>query len=210
MHLRYRGCKPCLLVCLSVCLTDCTLLGLSVQAAHVDLQFELLHTASVTHAGHINRHTEARSTSMPVFAYALSLMRMLLYNVQASMLHATEVTAGAPFVLKVTLQSHAPLLQSLDVVLKDSTGFVTSGQCSSYFCMLTSNLILLGCAELGQALQGCAYCAVLCCAVLCCAILCCAVPCCAVPCCAVLCYPVPCCAVQRCAALCMSCLALPS
>jgi len=62
---------------------------------------------------------------------------MAVSNVQASMLHATEVTAGSPFVLKVTLQSHAPLLQSLDVVLKDSTGFVTSGQCSSsYFCML--------------------------------------------------------------------------
>lgn len=46
---------------------------------------------------------------------------------QASMLHATEVTAGSPFVLKVTLQSHSPLLQTLDAVLMDSTGFVTSG-----------------------------------------------------------------------------------
>lgn len=79
---------------------------------------------------------------MPVSPYALLPIRMLMLNVQASMLHATEVTAGSPFVLKVTLQSHAPLLQSLDVALKDSTGFVTSGQCSSYFCMLTSNLIM--------------------------------------------------------------------
>ncbi len=63
-------------------------------------------------------------------------MRMDMFNVQASMLHTTEVTAGSPFVLKVTLQSHAPLLQTLDVVLKDSTGFVTSGQCPSYLCML--------------------------------------------------------------------------
>jgi len=47
---------------------------------------------------------------------------------QASMVHAAEATAGAPFVLKLTLQSHAPLLQTLDVALKDSTGFVTSGQ----------------------------------------------------------------------------------
>ena len=49
--------------------------------------------------------------------------------VQASMVHAAEVNAGSPFVLKLTLQSHLPLLQTLDVVLKDSTGFVTSGQC---------------------------------------------------------------------------------
>ena len=63
-------------------------------------------------------------------------MRVAVFDLQASMLHATEVTAGSPFVLKVTLQSHSPLLQSLDVVLKDSTGFVTSGQCPSYLCML--------------------------------------------------------------------------
>ena len=138
------GCKLCLVVCLSVCLRDCTLHGLSVQTAHVDLVCKMLHTASVAHAGHIDRHTKAHSTAMPVFADALSVMCMAVSNVQASMLHATEVTAGSPFVLKVTLQSHSPLLQTLDVVLKDSTGFVTSGQCSSYLCMLTSNLILLG------------------------------------------------------------------
>ena len=109
----------------------------------------MLHTASVAHAGHIDRHTKAHSTAMPVFADALSLMCMAVSNVQASMLHATEVTAGSPFVLKVTLQSHSPLLQTLDAVLMDSTGFVTSGQCSSYLCMLTSNLILLG--WLGEA-----------------------------------------------------------
>ncbi len=73
---------------------------------------------------------------MSEFAYTLSLMRTVVFNMQASMLHATEVTAGSPFVLKVTLQSHSPLLQTLEVVLKDSTGFVTSGQCSSYSCML--------------------------------------------------------------------------
>ena len=44
------------------------------------------------------------------------------------MVHAAEVTAGVPFLVKLTLQSHSALLQTLEVVLKDSTGFVTSGQ----------------------------------------------------------------------------------
>ena len=47
---------------------------------------------------------------------------------QASLVHAAGVTAGMPFVLKLTLQSHSPLLQTLEVVLKDSTGFVISGE----------------------------------------------------------------------------------
>jgi len=61
---------------LVVCLSDCTLLGLSVQAAHVDLLLELLHTASVAHAGHIHGHDEAHSTPTPVFA--LSSMRIVI------------------------------------------------------------------------------------------------------------------------------------
>lgn len=52
-----------------------------------------------------------------------------LMHVQASLVHAAQANAGSPFILKLTLQSHSPLLQTLDVVLKDSTGFVTSGQC---------------------------------------------------------------------------------
>lgn len=44
------------------------------------------------------------------------------------MVHAAEVAAGMPFMVKLTLQSHSALLQTLEVILKDSTGFVTSGQ----------------------------------------------------------------------------------
>ncbi len=69
--LKMLGCKPRLVVCLSLCLIGCTLLGLNVQAAHSDLLLELLHTASMAHTGYINRHTKALSPSMPVFAYAL-------------------------------------------------------------------------------------------------------------------------------------------
>lgn len=43
------------------------------------------------------------------------------------MVHSAEVTAGMPFVLKLSLQSYSALLQTLEVALKDSTGFVTSG-----------------------------------------------------------------------------------
>lgn len=49
------------------------------------------------------------------------------------MVHAAEVTAGMAFVLKLTLQSYSALLQTLEVALKDSTGFVTSGQ--SHACV---------------------------------------------------------------------------
>ena len=56
-----------------------------------------------------------------------------MFGVQASMVHAAEVAAGMPFVLKLTLQSYSALLQTLEVALKDSTGFVTSGQ--SHACM---------------------------------------------------------------------------
>ena len=47
---------------------------------------------------------------------------------QASMVHAAEVAAGMPFVLQLTLQSYAAVLQTLEVAVKDSSGFVTSGQ----------------------------------------------------------------------------------
>ena len=58
---------------------------------------------------------------------------------QASMVHAAEVTAGMPFVLKISLQSHSALLQTLDVVLRDSTGFVTSGEpCRLVSCLYKS------------------------------------------------------------------------
>ena len=49
------------------------------------------------------------------------------------MVHAAEVAAGMPFVLKLTLQSYSALLQTLEVALKDSAGFVTSGQ--SHACL---------------------------------------------------------------------------
>ena len=48
--------------------------------------------------------------------------------VQASMVHAAEVAAGAPFVVKLTLQSFTAQLQALEVALKDSAGFVASGK----------------------------------------------------------------------------------
>lgn len=51
-----------------------------------------------------------------------------MYALQASMAHAAEVAAGMPFVLKLTLQSYSALLQTMEVALKDSAGFVTSGQ----------------------------------------------------------------------------------
>ena len=58
------------------------------------------------------------------------------------MVHAAEVTAGMPFVLKLTLQSYSPLLQTLEVALKDSTGFVTSGQSHAYHQCYESWLML--------------------------------------------------------------------
>ena len=78
------------------------------------------------------------------------------FAVQATLIYAAEVTAGVPFVLKLALQSHAPLLQTFDVALKDSTGFVTSGQ------WLPAVLCYLGLCDSG-----------LCCAIYGCAVLCC-------------------------------------
>ena len=65
---------------------------------------------------------------------------------QASMVHAAEVAAGMPFVLKLTLQSYSGLLQTLEVALKDSSGFVTSGQSNAHAflsCMTHCSLLLM-------------------------------------------------------------------
>lgn len=51
------------------------------------------------------------------------------------MTHAADVAAGMPFVLKLTLQSYSALLHTLEVALKDSTGFVTSGQSHACTCI---------------------------------------------------------------------------
>jgi len=143
--LKSLGCKVCLVVCLSVFLAIHCLGCLSKQhmlAYKLSCFTQPALATQVTSTG-LSKHI-LHPCLYAMYADALSLMRIAFFNVQASMLHATEVTAGSPFVLKVTLQSHSPLLQTLEVVLKDSTGFVTSGQCSSCFGMLTSNMILLG------------------------------------------------------------------
>ncbi|DBA90115.1 TPA: hypothetical protein ACH3X1_003431 [Trebouxia sp. C0004] len=117
---------------------------LQVQADAAGQDLPLGHLQIVwARAGSANP-SEAAVPSTVTTRLPLPLVNFKKPLLQASMLHATEVTAGSPFVLKVTLRSHAPLLETLDVALKDSTGFVTSGQCSSYFGMPTSNLTLLG------------------------------------------------------------------
>ena len=59
------------------------------------------------------------------------------------MLHAAEVAAGAPFVVKLTLQSFSAQLQTLEVALKDSAGFVTSGELPHLlkFCLSVRGVI---------------------------------------------------------------------
>lgn len=49
-------------------------------------------------------------------------------TVQAHLVYAPQAVAGQPFVLNIALQSHCALLQRLEVTLKDSAGFVTSGK----------------------------------------------------------------------------------
>ncbi|KAL0042524.1 hypothetical protein WJX79_002345 [Trebouxia sp. C0005] len=98
-----------------------------VQADAAGQDLPLGHLHIVWARAGSSKLSEAAVPSTVTTRLPLPLVSFQKPLLQASMLHATEVTAGSPFVLKVTLQSHAPLLQSLDVALKDSTGFVTSG-----------------------------------------------------------------------------------
>lgn len=86
--------------------------------------------SSVTKQGSKSVATEV-TTRIPL--PPVTFQRPLL---QASLVHASEVTAGSAFVVKLTLQSFSPQLQTLDAALKDSAGFVTSGPRNSFVSVL--------------------------------------------------------------------------
>ena len=139
---------------------DCTLLGLSVQAAHVDLQFEMLHTAGVAHAGDMqDRHTKAYSTPMPVFRFVIDA-------------HGCEQCAGK-HVARNRSDSWVAVCGEIEAAepCAIAASFGSGPEGLYRLCHLWSLLILF---------LGCVCCAMLCHAVLCCAALCCAALCCAV------------------------------